>query len=689
MSHPTPRPVLSSGQDASQPAPRSLSRRGLFAATAAGAAAAPLMLAPVAHADPDVTDGDTRIEDRPLVDAPDRDVDGVGTVRVLEGPATMVGATWEGEAPETISVRGRAQADGAWGEWYVLDSEDELVAAEAAEVDEEQGSEQAGAGVPAAEPVWLGEVDEIEIQAITTGTDVSERVTAHVLTTSPTTQEVTRSRQRMAAASTTTGDATGPGGPAVITRAQWGANESWTRRVGAANDLRAVVLHHTAGNNGYSRASAPQLVRGILSYHTQTLGWADLGYNVLIDRFGQIYEGRAGGLHRHINGAHALGFNSGTFGIAVMGNHQSVQASAEARESVMAIAAWKLLATFRTDVSETASWTVGVDGARWPRGSVRSLPRFFGHRDVNFTDCPGTSLYGQMASLRWGIQSRIDSGWRNHLNAFRSAGGESRLGTVTHTARSEGAHTVTRLTRGLVVSGSGLNARAGATEPAILSSWDTAWGRPLGNSRADADRIIQPFDHGVAVLESGSTRFSARAFRDVAPTRQFFVEIHDLRTRGIATGWPDNTYRPDANQQRDAMIVFLYRAMGSPSFTPPGSSPFRDIRSSTMFYREMTWAHAQGITNGWPDGTFRPTAPVERGAVAAFLHRAAGSPPPAGDAPTFRDVPARHQFATEIAWMAGAGITRGWPDGTFRPRAHITRDAMAAFVLRWMDATGR
>src|SRR5699024_10379905 len=55
---------------------------------------------------------------------------------------------------------------------------------------------------------------------------------------------------------------------------------------------KALTLHHTAGNNNYTPAEAAAQVRGIFKYHAKTLGWCDMGYNVLVDKYGTIYEGR-------------------------------------------------------------------------------------------------------------------------------------------------------------------------------------------------------------------------------------------------------------------------------------------------------------------------------------------------------------------------------------------------------------
>src|SRR5690606_2192746 len=184
------------------------------------------------------------------------------------------------------------------------------------------------------------------------------------------------------------------------------------RGTSAKDALKAVVLHHTAGTNNYSSSQSAQIVRGILTYHTTTLGWADLGYNVLVDKYGQIFEGRSGGLHRNITGAHSLGFNSGSFGISVMGNYSSTSLPSAARTAVARLVAWKLLSTFQTSVGGDVSWQVTTSGTRHSVGSTVSLPRMMGHRDVNFTECPGDGVYRHVGALRTEAQRYIDSGWK-------------------------------------------------------------------------------------------------------------------------------------------------------------------------------------------------------------------------------------------------------------------------------------
>ncbi|WP_165310896.1 S-layer homology domain-containing protein [Microbacterium protaetiae] len=118
-------------------------------------------------------------------------------------------------------------------------------------------------------------------------------------------------------------------------------------------------------------------------------------------------------------------------------------------------------------------------------------------------------------------------------------------------------------------------------------------------------------------------------------------------------------------------------------FVPPAKSPFNDVPTTSRFYREVTWLASSSITMGYPDGTFRPRNAVTREAMAAFLYRFAGYPAytPPKKSP-FSDVPTTAPFYTEVTWLAQTGVTTGYSDGTFRPHNPITREAMAAFLYR-------
>jgi len=172
-----------------------------------------------------------------------------------------------------------------------------------------------------------------------------------------------------------------------------------------------------------------------------------------------------------------------------------------------------------------------------------------------------------------------------------------------------------------------------------------------------------------AVVASGS-------FVDVPAGAPFFDDIEWLAQTGISTGTAmgDGTYqfRPAEPVRREAMAAFLYRFAGRPTFSPPEASPFVDVATDASFYKEIAWLADQGISTGTAlgDGTFqfRPSEAVSREAMAAFLYRFMGRP--AFEIPTvspFVDVATDASFYAEISWLAANHISNGTDlgDGTF------------------------
>lgn len=187
--------------------------------------------------------------------------------------------------------------------------------------------------------------------------------------------------------------------PEIVTRAQWGADED----IGGpersyAERVRFGVVHHTAGSNTYSQADAAAVVRAIQRYHVEANGWSDIGYHFLIDRFGTIYEGRSGGIDRPVVGAHAGGFNTGSFGVAVMGTFASTPPSTEAVSAMTDLLAWKM-DVHHVDVTSRLS-ARSRGSTRYPDGEIVELDALSGHRDVSETLCPGAALYDLVPALR-------------------------------------------------------------------------------------------------------------------------------------------------------------------------------------------------------------------------------------------------------------------------------------------------
>jgi hypothetical protein len=165
-----------------------------------------------------------------------------------------------------------------------------------------------------------------------------------------------------------------------------------------APTIKAAAVHHTAGSNNYSAADVPAILRGIYRYHAVTRNWGDIGYNALVDKYGRIWEGRAGGLGRPVVAAHAGGFNTGTFGVSMIGDYSKVRPTQPQIDAVAGFIGWKL-SLHRVDPQGRVTLTSGGTD-KYAAGRQVSLPTIFGHGDTKTTECPGTYGYAVLGEIR-------------------------------------------------------------------------------------------------------------------------------------------------------------------------------------------------------------------------------------------------------------------------------------------------
>jgi hypothetical protein len=186
--------------------------------------------------------------------------------------------------------------------------------------------------------------------------------------------------------------------PPIIPRLSWGADESIRRAPPQfAPTLQAAFIHHTAGTNDYTPDESAAIVRGIEIYHVQGNGWNDIGYNFLVDKYGQIFEGRYGGVDKNVIGAHTEGFNTGTVGISMIGQYDSTKISPAAAKALEQLLAWRL---DLAHIDPLSTLTYRSNGnPRFPHGTPVDLRTISGHRDAYFTDCPGNALYAQLPAI--------------------------------------------------------------------------------------------------------------------------------------------------------------------------------------------------------------------------------------------------------------------------------------------------
>ena len=317
---------------------------------------------------------------------------------------TVVGASWDPtEADVLVDVRvGR---DGVWGEWEALAVDD---------------GTDGGEGRPGSEPYVVTDGADVQVRLVTTdgapaptgarlqvfGEDSAATAPTAATSLAAATNAATDAATATTAATdaVTTLGATELAGvvaasasampqPTIRSRASWGAvAPSGAMDVG---QVRGVTVHHTAGSNTYDPADVPGVLRGIQSFHMSGRGWSDIGYNFLVDRYGGVWEGRAGGIKNTTKGVHAASFNGITTGVSVMGNFDDTAVTTAIKNSLTSLVAWKL-ALHGVDASGTMSF------------NGTSYPTIVGHRDVPdaSTACPGKNLYAYLPALRAAVASR-------------------------------------------------------------------------------------------------------------------------------------------------------------------------------------------------------------------------------------------------------------------------------------------
>jgi hypothetical protein len=166
-------------------------------------------------------------------------------------------------------------------------------------------------------------------------------------------------------------------------------------------------------------------------------------------------------------------------------------------------------------------------------------------------------------------------------------------------------------------------------------------------------------------------------FPDVLASDTHRDTIHAIAAAGIAEGYDDGFYRPDADIPRDQMATFLARALDLTAEEPPR---FDDVWADRHHATSIAAIDEAGIAEGYEDGTYRPRLAVSRAHMATFIARAYGLS--GSGEPSYEDVSAGHTHAENIAAVTEAGIAEGYADGTFRPARSVSRAEMASLLAR-------
>jgi hypothetical protein len=347
----------------------------------------------------------------------------------------MAGLEWRG-APDVHAELRVRNGRGGWTRWAHSD----------AGHDGPDGARERRRGRTVGNPVWTGGRDRLQVRTSRPVRGLRVRL----VNTTGSATAADRAKTRAAVArkgsfGVNRLPATNVGTPSIVPRSSWGASRCKPRTTPVYGTVKAAYVHHTVSLNGYSASSSASMVLGICLFHRNGNGWNDIGYGFLVDRFGRVFEGRGGGVDAPVIGAHAGGFNQESAGIAVLGNFTSSSPPRAAVDSLARLLAWKLSVHGVPALGRVRVTSAGGPSTGYRVGTRVKVNRISGHRDVDFTSCPGAALYRQLPALRRRVArlqagvSRLGIAAAASEVPYGSGVGVSGLLTVPEGASPEGA----------------------------------------------------------------------------------------------------------------------------------------------------------------------------------------------------------------------------------------------------------
>ncbi|WP_332661753.1 SpoIID/LytB domain-containing protein [Aeromicrobium sp.] len=490
----------------------------------------------------------------------------------------MIGVTWSAQGLSYgIKVEVRTRTDGAWSAWTLMD------------YDGDNGE----AGNPGTDPLWIGKADgvaarvtaevgapqDVRITTIDPGSDGDPATASTASNASDT------SFDGVARTSTAVdlgdGNPTYTPKPAIITRSQWGAAAGTSCDSPLTGDrTRGAVVHHTAGSNSYAKADSMAIVRATQAYHVKGRGWCDIGYNFLVDKYGQIFEGRRGGVDRAVRAAHSgnLTVNTYTMGISMMGNYDVTRPTAELKAAMVKLIGWRLGTNF-----VKAKGTYSIGGL--------TLNRIAGHRNVVSTACPGRYGYAWLSETG-GLRDRVEAYMSKYSTPIKSrytSLGSASVGNIyIGEARSSTGSRLDAKLKDLYSKSTSTAARYVSgkirTEYDRLGSRTGTLGYPTDNPTTATDGVIgQHFDTGSIFYVSGkTTAYSLRG--DIAkvytqlgestgklgdPTSSTFTVSSGVTRNNFQRGWIIST----KSTGKTVAYSSTGTVIGTTSTTSPTTAP--------------------------------------------------------------------------------------------------------------------
>ncbi len=399
---------------------------------------------------------------------------------------TMIGVAFDEAPTEPVLVRVR-QTDGTWSEWNELEY--------SGDDGPDRGTSERTARITT-EPLWVGDAEGYQL-SVADGEESGAEVAL-----------VRERATRVVTESTPIAEAAGSPAPFPIQpRSAWNVRSTSTSTTSA---LKMAVVHHTASTNAYSSGQVPSILRSMQAYHMDTKGWSDIAYNFLVDRFGTIWEGRGGGMGNAVIGAHAMGFNTGSVGVSVIGNFVGAGAPSVALEAVARVVGWRLEA-YGVNPLAASNFTSG-GSTSIPAGQVVYRSHVVGHQEVGSTSCPG-SIQGSLQWVRNRARNWYDWTAAMHNPIGRADGVTGGDGVITSSGFAYDPDTSSPIEVILIVGGRWYPVTADRSR----SDWATHYGS-YGNNHGYAIGIEMPpgrYATCVVALNEGEGRDSYLSCGDV------------------------------------------------------------------------------------------------------------------------------------------------------------------------------
>jgi hypothetical protein len=375
--------------------------------------------------------------------------------------------------------------------------------------------------------------------------------------------------------------------PQIRPRSLWSARAPRVSPTYAPS-LSMAVVHHTVDRNGYSVGEVPGMIAATQRYHMDVNGWNDIAYNFMIDRFGQIWEARSGGIRALPVGGHASGFNTGNTGICAIGDYhflsgsytRGVPPAPEMLTAYEALLAWKL-GLHGIDPMTTVEYRAGAGSrsSRYPAGTIGTFPRVVGHTDVGATACPGSLLHP-------------------HLPAMRTAAAGRQLRFADVAPESAAAPAVAWMVEAGLLRPPGAGAFFRPGSRVSRETFVTWMWRMMGTPRG----------------------FPPHRFADVERNGSAGAAVRWAKAAGILGAGANAThFRPRRRVTRVQAASMLWRMTGRRTGYPPHG--FADVPASASYRRAVRWFKGTGTTT--LSGNLEPRRAVTRSDTAIYLHRLA------------------------------------------------------------------